>query len=97
VRCAGSVAPSFALLIYLLCTGGNAGLELPIRIFPVSLVLAGAPRTGGNAGLELPILIFPVSLVLAGPPRTGGNAGLELPMRTRPLSETAAGLSFALT
>jgi hypothetical protein len=50
----------------LLGTGGNAGLELPIRIFPVSLVLAGPPRAGGNAGLELPIRTRPLSEVTVG-------------------------------
>jgi hypothetical protein len=65
---------------------------LPIRTFPVSLVLAGMLRTTGNAGLALPIRTFPVSLVLAGMLRTIGNAGLALPTRTFPVSLVLAGM-----
>jgi hypothetical protein len=45
--------------------GGNAGLTLPTRTFPVSLVLAGV-RTGGNAGLTLPIRTRPLSEMALG-------------------------------
>jgi hypothetical protein len=45
--------------------GGNAGLKLPIRTFPVSLVLVGS-RTGGNAGLKLPIRTRPLSEMTVG-------------------------------
>jgi hypothetical protein len=46
-------------------TGGNAGLTLPIRTFPVSLVVAG-PRAGGNAGLALPTRTRPLSEMTIG-------------------------------
>jgi hypothetical protein len=61
---AGRVA-RFISLIYLLRGGGNAGLTLPTRTFPVSLVLAG-PRIAGNAGFTLPIRTWPLSEMTSG-------------------------------
>jgi hypothetical protein len=59
-------APGFVLLIYLVRSAGNAGLALPIRTLPLSLVSTSLPRTGGNAGLELPIRTRPPSEMTVG-------------------------------
>ena len=39
---------------------------MPIRTFPLSLMLAGLLRAGGNAGLELPIRTRPLSEMTVG-------------------------------